>query len=120
MIGIPPHTAASNFSSTPFAPASAKSSLPCAESSALFAVITCFFRDQRLADQREGRVRPAGQLHDDRHGRVIQDLAPSAHHAWCPVPRARFREASRTPTQGTSIATPSRRANSAALRVSRL
>ena len=41
MIGMPPATAASNATITPFFCAAAKISLPCIASSALFAVTTC-------------------------------------------------------------------------------
>src|ERR1700687_1086714 len=41
MIGMPPATAASNATITPFACAASKISLPCTASSALFAVTTC-------------------------------------------------------------------------------
>ncbi len=41
MIGMPPATAASNATITPFFCAAAKISLPCVASSALFAVTTC-------------------------------------------------------------------------------
>ena len=41
MIGMPPATAASKATMTPFSRAAAKISLPCTASSALFAVTTC-------------------------------------------------------------------------------
>ncbi len=88
MMGMPPHTAASNFSSTPFAAARAKSSCPCAESSALFAVMTCFFRVSAPRGRGAAALDAAGQLHDDRHGGVVQDLSPAAAPRACPSPTA--------------------------------
>ena len=73
MIGMPPATAASNATITPFAEAAAKISLPCCASSALFAVTTCLpFAIAASTSVRAGSE-AADQLADDVDVRMLDD-----------------------------------------------
>ena len=71
MIGMPPATAASKLSATPFFSARRASSVPCLASSALLAVTTCLRASQRRLDGGLGRaVVAADQFDEHVDGRV--------------------------------------------------
>ena len=120
MIGMPPATAASNATITPFACAAAKISLPCCASSALLAVTTCLPLRDRLAARACARARCRRSARrrcrcpDARRTIAASSvrLTPVAPR----VPLARALERARRRSSVMRIGRPARRAISSSLR----
>ena len=73
MIGMPPATAASNATITPFACAAAKISLPCCGEQRLVGGDDVLAVGDRLEHERARRLDAADQLDDDVDVRIARD-----------------------------------------------